>query len=248
VDEAVAFYARRGGRLDDWWTILHPPYTLWHLSYVAIGAALAPRMDWVAFAGTLGAFLLAVGVAAHALDELHGRPLRTKISGRALGAAAVASLAGAAALGVIGAARASAWWLLLLIPLGVALVLGYNLELGRGRLHTDLWFSLAWGGFPVLVGLAAQVPPLGARTLLVGAAAVAAGTATAAAQRTLSTPARRLRRQVALVDGHAVTTDGERIALTGPLLLLPLETTLRWLCWAMPLFAAALVLRHVPMG
>ena len=25
-------------------TLLHPPYTLWHLSYYALGAALAPRV------------------------------------------------------------------------------------------------------------------------------------------------------------------------------------------------------------
>ena len=33
-----AFYARPSfasrGAIGDWWTLLHPPYTLWHLSYV----------------------------------------------------------------------------------------------------------------------------------------------------------------------------------------------------------------------
>ena len=59
--------------------LLHPPYTLWHLSYVAIGATLAPRFDGGRLVATLLAFFLAVGVCAHALDELHGRPLRTTI-------------------------------------------------------------------------------------------------------------------------------------------------------------------------
>src|SRR2546428_614338 len=70
-----AFYGRRGGWRADWWTLLHPPYTLWHVSYAVIGAGLAPHLDWLALAATAIAFFLAVGIAAHALDEFHGRPL-----------------------------------------------------------------------------------------------------------------------------------------------------------------------------
>ena len=42
-----AYYAARPGGWRDWWTLLHPPYTSWHLSYVVIGATLAPRTDGV---------------------------------------------------------------------------------------------------------------------------------------------------------------------------------------------------------
>ena len=56
-----------------------PPYTAWHLSYVVIGASLAPHVYPTRLWATLAAFFLAVGVAAHALDELHGRPLGTAI-------------------------------------------------------------------------------------------------------------------------------------------------------------------------
>ena len=76
---APAFYARQGTAVSDWWTLLHPPYTIWHLSYVVLGAAIAPSRDWTALAFSVLAFFLAVGLAAHALDELHGRPLRTNI-------------------------------------------------------------------------------------------------------------------------------------------------------------------------
>ena len=41
--ERPAYYAARPGGWRDWWTLLHPPYTAWHLSYSVIGAALAPR-------------------------------------------------------------------------------------------------------------------------------------------------------------------------------------------------------------
>jgi hypothetical protein len=37
-----AFYALGRGGLRDHVTLLRPPYTVWHLSYVGIGAALAP--------------------------------------------------------------------------------------------------------------------------------------------------------------------------------------------------------------
>src|SRR5450759_2534553 len=42
---APAFYAARGGGWRDYWTLLHPPYTAWHLSYVLLGAALSPAPD-----------------------------------------------------------------------------------------------------------------------------------------------------------------------------------------------------------
>src|SRR5664279_4985728 len=102
-DPAVgaAFYARRGSTPADWWTVLHPPYTLWHLSYVAMGAALAPRLSWAMLAATVGAFFLAVGLAAHALDELNGRPLGTAISAQTLWIIAGVSLAGAVVIGAL---------------------------------------------------------------------------------------------------------------------------------------------------
>ena len=43
--ERPAFYALAPGGWRDWWTLLHPPYTAWHLSYVVIGASLAPDVN-----------------------------------------------------------------------------------------------------------------------------------------------------------------------------------------------------------
>src|SRR5919204_477080 len=79
-----AFYALAPGGWRDLATLLHPPYTAWHLSYVALGAAVAPVVHVDRLLAALGAFFLAVGVAAHALDELNGRPLRTRLPDRAL--------------------------------------------------------------------------------------------------------------------------------------------------------------------
>jgi hypothetical protein len=185
-----AFYALRRGGWRDYVTLLHPPYTLWHLSYVAIGAAVAQHFHadrlWLA----LAAFFLALGVAAHALDELNGRPLRTRIPNGALVSLAVLSLAGAVGIGVV-AADAWGWWLLAFIAVGAVLVPAYNLEWFGGAVHTDLGFALAWGAFPALTGYFVE-----AQTIRIEAIGVAAyATALSLAQRALSTPVRESRRQ-----------------------------------------------------
>src|SRR3977135_1955901 len=90
-----AFYALGRGLPGDLLALLHPPYTAWHLSYVAIGAAGAPHFAGGRLLWALAAFALAVGVAAHALDELHDRPLGTAISDRALIALAAGRPVGA---------------------------------------------------------------------------------------------------------------------------------------------------------
>jgi hypothetical protein len=188
--------------MRDWVTLLHLPYTAWHLSYVAIGAALAPTFHVDRLLAALAAFFLALGVAAHALDELNGRPLGTQISSPALVAAAVIGLGGAIA---IGAAAAIAWGLglLVFVALGGILVPAYNLELFGGRVHTDWGFALAWGAFPALTGYFVE-----AQTLRFEALAVAGyATALSMAQRTLSTTAREARRMRGSLEG---ATSAER--------------------------------------
>ena len=106
---APAYYAARTtGWRRDVWALLHPPYTAWHLSYVLIGASLAPTVSLTRLVATLLAFFLAVGVAAHALDELRGRPLQTELPAGGLWAAAVIGLLGAVALGIAQGAFAYA--------------------------------------------------------------------------------------------------------------------------------------------
>src|SRR3954465_5789491 len=98
--ERPAFYALRGGGWRDYVTLLHAPYTAWHLSYVAIGACLAPHVDSARLWLTALAFFLALGIGAPALDELNGRPLGTRIPARVLVGLAIASVAAAAAIGI----------------------------------------------------------------------------------------------------------------------------------------------------
>ena len=134
IERRPAFYAARSGGWRDWWTLLHPPYTAWHLAYVVIGASLAPHVDLLRLIATLLAFLCAVGFAAHALDELHGRPLGTHIPTAALVAVTVAGLAGAIAVGIAGLSRVG-WPLIPFMVLGPLLVVAYNFELFGGAIQ-----------------------------------------------------------------------------------------------------------------
>jgi len=231
-----AFYALATGGWRDLITLLHPPYTAWHLSYVVLGAAVAPTLHVGRLVAAVGAFFLAVGVSAHALDELNGRPLATKIRRRTLVGLATFGLVGAVGLGVAGAIIVSPL-LLVLVVLGGLLVPAYNLELGGGRLHTDLWFALAWGGFPAFTGYFSQ-----SLTIRPAGVLVAAGCCLlSAAQRRLSTPVRELRRRTITVDGEQRLSDGSTVVLTQASLVAPLEGALSVLWIAVVLLAAGLL-------
>jgi hypothetical protein len=234
--ERPAFYALHPGGWRDLLTLLHPPYTAWHLSYVAIAAAVAPHFSGYRLAWTLVAFLLAVGVAAHALDELNGRPLGTRIPSRVLVCLAVAALAGASAIGVIGALTISLW-LLAFVLVGVILTLAYNLELLGGRLHSDLWFAFAWGAFPALTSYWTQTGGMRVQGVVVASACLLFSVA----QRRLSTPVRDLRRRTASVRGERRLNDGRVQALDASVIAAPMEGALMACAAGMVLLAVGLV-------
>ena len=230
-----AFYALAPGGWRDLVTLLHPPYTAWHLSYVALGAAAAPVLHSGRLGAALVAFLLAVGIAAHALDELHGRPLQTRLSRGTLITLAVVSLTGAVAIGVAGVITISPW-LAPLVAAGAFLVVAYNLELFGGVVHDDTWFALAWGGFPALTGYfvnALQIRPSG---LLVAAACCLLSVA----QRRLSSPVRELRRRTIDVTGIQRLSSGETRPIDAAAILAPMERALRGLWLGLVLLAIGL--------
>ena len=207
---------------------------------MAIGAAVAPAVDIQRLAATLTGFFLGVGLTAHALDELNGRPLRTKISDRTLWAIAVVGLAAAVALGVAGAAHVS-WWLVAFVAFGGFIVLAYNLELFGGLFHSDLWFAVSWGAFPALTASFAQTATITPDAVLVALACLFLS----AAQRRLSTPVRQLRRRIASVEGRMVFRDGTEAAVDETAIREAPEGALRILSLAMPLLAAGLVVARL---
>ena len=235
-----AFYALRSGGWRDYVTLLHPPYTLWHLSYVAIAAAIAPRFDWEKLGLTVAAFFLAVGVGAHALDELMGRPLQTRIPRRTLIVLATVSIAAAVAIGIAGAIRYDLW-LLAFVAFGAFIVVVYNLELLGGRLHDSFWFAAAWGAFPALTGYFAVAGQLRIEAFLVAAYAFFLSLA----QRRLSTVVRTMRRRLRSVSGTIELDDGTVQQIDAESLIRAPERALQLLAAATTALALALVLLHV---
>lgn len=235
-----AFYALASGGWRDYLTLLHPPYSAWHLAYVAIGAALTPEFAFSRLLPTLVAFFLAVGIGAHALDELRGRPLQTRIPTRVLAALAVVSIAGAVAIGAVGAALVSPW-IGVFVAAGAFIVVAYNLELFGGRFHDDFWFALAWGAFPLLTGFFAAAEKLDAAAVLGAAFAFALSLA----QRRLSSRVRDVRRRVTRVTGTVERRDGSSQPLTPADLMDVEEGALRVLAAATVALAAALVMMRL---
>lgn len=244
LQSSPAFYAQPRflprGAWRDWWTILHPPYTLLHLSLVTIGACLVGPLNVPRLVASWAAFFLAVGVGAHCLDELHGRPLHTSVPSWQLVAAATFGLGGAVALGVVGV-RVLGGWFAAFIVVGIVAALGYNLELFGARLHTRAVVVLSWGGFPILTAYYAQHRSLSLAAVL----AASFGSLLTLAQQQLSTPARDLRRRILALEGFALRRDGTRTPLTKDMVLAPLESTLRTLCYAGPLLALGLLVLRV---
>ena len=231
-----AFYAIGRGVAGDLVALLHPPYTAWHLSYFALGAAVAPHVHLDRLLWGLAAFALAVGVAAHALDELHDRPLRTTLSDRTLITLAAVAGAGALAIGVAGMLTVT----LALTPLvvvGGLFLPAYNLELVGGRFHSDVWFAVGWGAFPAFTGYFVNAEKVALPGLLIAAGCLAMSVA----QRRLSSPARELRRRTSSISGVRTLRDGGAEELSLPSLLAPLDGALAALSVAVVVVACALV-------
>lgn len=189
------------------------------------------RLIW-----TLIAFFFAVGIGAHALDELQGHPLHTGLTDTSLITLAIVGIGIAAAIGIAGAVFVD-WWIALLVVAGVAIVLAYNLELAGGRFHSDLWFALAWGGFPALVGYLVNAGRLAWPGVLVAAGCVAVS----AAQRSLSTPVRRLRRRTTSLTGVQRLDDGTEVPLSVATVAAPFDRALMALSGGVVLLAIGLV-------
>ena len=182
------------------------------------------------------AIFLAVGIGAHVLDELHGRPLRTSIPSKVLAGAALLSIGGAVTIGCIEAARTS-WAVLWFVFFGGFIVVAYNLELFGGRFHSDLWFALAWGAFPALTASWVNTLSFTVPGLLVTVACFALSLA----QRALSTPARTLRRRAVRVRGSIELADGSVLPIDGAYLRSAPERALKALSAALPLLALGFV-------
>jgi hypothetical protein len=235
-----AFYALREGSWRDYITLLHPPYTAWHLSYVVLGAAAAPHVYLGRTGGAVLAFFLGVGLAAHFLDEFHSRALRTRIPDVILLSIAAISLAGALAIGIIAAFTISLWIIPFLI-FGLFSVIAYNLEILNSRFHSDLWFGVAWGAFPSLTGYWANAEQISVQAFLVCIACLLFSLA----QRTLSRQVREIRRKSIAIQGQIEFEGGRIEKITTRYLLNVPEKALRLLTLTVILLAVGWLVARI---
>ena len=116
-------------------------------------------------------------------------------------------------------------------------MVGYNLELFGGRLHTDVGFAVCLGRLP-RSSPATSPRPSASTSSPCSARAAAFGLSYA--QRRAEHPARLLRRRVASVEGSLTLDDGTVAPLDDRALLGPLERALRALSWSMVALALGL--------
>jgi hypothetical protein len=191
---APVWYAGSDGVLGELWTMLHVPYTLMVLSFVLVGAALAPKISWLLLAGTLLAYFLGLGIGAHFLDQIPGMGSRyaQHWPARALWFGGFLSLGVAVAIGVVGAIWFVGLPLLLFVGVQAMCAVGYPLARWfGGALHRDSVFAVSWGSLPFLTSYYAQAGTIDLVAILT---AIAFG-AVAVLEIRLSRASRRLRAQ-----------------------------------------------------
>lgn len=234
----VAWYDTNGtGRWRDFNILMHWPYTVWHLCYVVIGASLVDDIDLGVLVWTLVAFFSAMGVGAHALDELKGRPLKTGFSDRVLWIVGMESIACALLIGAFVGVDKSPW-IISCMSFGGFIVIAYNLELWF--FHRDEWFALSWGAFPVITAYVAQTGSLNWTAVGVAAACFFLSVA----QRNISMQVRFWRRKVTELTGTYQVPDPPFLhrTINKNDIIEPPEKALKWMTWGMVALAAGLLL------
>jgi hypothetical protein len=149
---------------------------------------------------------------------------------------AAVSIGAAVGIGVYASIEYT-WWLAPLVVAGGFIVCAYNLELFGGAFHSDVWFALAWGAFPLLTAYVAAAERL---TIEAVVAAVFAAFFSLA-QRHLSTQVRTVRRRVTAVTGTLELADGTREPVTAETLTRAPEAALRAMTVAVVSLAVALL-------
>jgi hypothetical protein len=235
------YSSKNTGAVSDFINLLHPPYTLWHLSYVVIGIAMSPVIYSGRSIAVLVAFFVGLGLGAHALDETMGNPLHTKISKTRLYLVGFISLSVAILIGLYYVVVLSVL-ILPFVAIESFFAVAYNLEVFEKRFHTDLIFALSWGSIPFLTGYFVNSLSLSVATLVM---AVGIGFLTYV-QRTLSTQARLFRRKIDSVQSINLVT-GESIPMSSHDLISPAEKSLKALTIMIFAVSIALILARLTL-
>ena len=149
--------------------LLFLPYTGMVLSFTLIGSMMTEEIHWSRVWAILVIYFLALGIGAHAVDALGSqgvKPWGTILSKGKLLFLAISSILLGYTVGIYYMVFYTPLLWAIAIPEGFFL-LAYNLEWFGGRFHNDFWFSLSWGGLPVLAGYIIQTNQVSVAALLV---------------------------------------------------------------------------------
>lgn len=236
-----AWYTVEGqGVLSDLVNLLHPPYTLWHLSYVLIGIALSPTIYLERSIAVVVSFFLGLGIGAHALDETMGNPLKTKLSKPELYLLGLSSIIIATSIGAYYVITLSPL-LLPIILVEVFFALAYNLEFFNKKFHNSFVFSISWGMLPFVTGYFVNALSISPGALLTS---IAIGILTYV-QRTLSNQARSVRRNLESPVKSLKLENGREVPITEKDLISPAEKSLKALTITIFVLAVALICQRV---
>ncbi len=158
-------------RLADYNRLMHFPLPLCVISFVTLGAIIAPVVYLDRLVWTYLIVFASLCLASYSFDELKGRPLRTHIPDRELRGLGWAGL-GFSFLGGVYLASTINPVLLAWIPPSVLVILGYNKELFKGKLHNSTVFSIGWGGIPTLGSYFLQTLTLSVTAILASLATI----------------------------------------------------------------------------
>lgn len=117
------------------------------LSFGAIGFMIAPIQNWQLLPLGVLVFFLGVGVLAHCLDELKGRPLGTNIPDHHLILVIMISMM-ILSLITVDLTLNYSYYILPLFIISGLIVFVYNFELFSGRFHSDMIFIIGFGIMP----------------------------------------------------------------------------------------------------
>ena len=151
------------------------------LSYVLIGAVLAPVIYSDRVGITLLAYFLGLGLSAHALNELHAAHWTGKLGRMELTVVFVLPLVGALALGVYGMLKLfsvsesvfAPVALMIFVIVETFFLFAYNTDAFNGRFHSDLWFAFSWAALPTLISYYVNALTITPEALLVSLAMAA---------------------------------------------------------------------------
>jgi hypothetical protein len=246
VNTAGAWYAQSGSKFRELYTIMHLPYTSMVLSYILIGASLSPSLYPTRVILTLLAYLLGLGISAHALNEMHARHWGRELTKTELQVLFAAPMAGALLIGAYGMSvlfessgtLLASFVLLACMAIETFFVFAYNTDFSEGRFHSDLAFAFSWGALPTIVSYYVNALTITPSVILVSTAMAA----TAGIEINLSRWCKDFRRRTPL-SMMQFADDTELKMKTGELIAKP-ERALKLIVIVVDLAAIGLILHR----